>query len=97
MQTYTAKLKTRRQMDREIPRNRLGWWYDVCPGKTLTNLREATTDDLDRCFMRVAGSRNPSDYLCENFEGGCLVSREAIAMLKPNASLSREPRSGESA
>ena len=40
MQTYTAKLKTRKQMDLEIPRERQGWWRDCCPGKTLPNLRE---------------------------------------------------------
>lgn len=46
MQTYTAKLKTRAQIDREIPRERQGWWRDVCPGKTLFNLRDATAEDL---------------------------------------------------
>jgi hypothetical protein len=85
MQTYTAKLKTRKQMERDIPRDRLGWWHDVCPGETLLNLREATAEDLARCILKEASSKDPADYLCENFERGCLVSREAIAKLTPNA------------
>jgi len=84
MQTYTAKLKTRKQMERDIPRDRLGWWYDVCPGQTLRNLRDATEGDLARCFLRDGSSKNPADYLCENFDGGCLVSHEAVATLTPN-------------
>lgn len=84
MQTYTAKLKTRKQMDAEIPRERQGWWRDVCPGQTLPNLREATTADLARCIVNEGRSRNPADYLCENIENGWLVSREAVATLRPN-------------
>jgi hypothetical protein len=85
MQTYTAKLKTRAQIDREIPRERQGWWRDVCPGKTLFNLRDATAEDLARCIANEGSSRNPADYLCENLEHGWLVSREAVAMLTPNS------------
>lgn len=84
MQTYTAKIKTRRQLERELPSERLGWWYDVCPGRTLRNLRDATAADLERCFLRAGSSLNPADYLCENFERGCLVSREAVAKLTPD-------------
>lgn len=82
---YRAKLKTRREMERDIPRNELGWWHDVCPGQTL-KLRDATEADLARCFLREGTSRNPADYLCETFEGGCLVSRRAVKVLTPVAS-----------
>ncbi len=85
MQTYTAKLKTRKQMDLEIPRERQGWWRDCCPGKTLPNLRDATAADVARCIINEGRSRNPADYLCENIEHGRLVSREAVASLRPNA------------
>lgn len=79
---YTAKLKTRREMERDIPRNELGWWHDVCPGQTL-ELRDATEEDLARCHLREGVSRDPAHYLCENFERGSLVSRKAIAVLTP--------------
>jgi hypothetical protein len=82
MSTYLAKLKTRMEMERDIPRNELGWWHDVCPGQTLT-LREATADDLARCYLREGSSRDPADYLCETFDGGCLVSRKAVKRLTP--------------
>lgn len=77
---YRAKLKTRVQIQRDIPRERQGWWADVCPGKTLT-LRDATAADLARCFLNEGSSRDPADYLCETFEDGCLVSRIAVARL----------------
>lgn len=79
---YSAKLKTRAEMQRDIPRNELGWWHDVCPGQTL-ELRDATAEDLARCSLREGTSRNPADYLCENIERGSLVSRKAIAVLTP--------------
>jgi hypothetical protein len=84
-QLYRAKLKSRAQMERDIPRNELGWWHDVCPGETL-KLRDATAADLARCFLREGTSRDPADYLCETFEGGCLVSRKAVKVLTPVAS-----------
>jgi hypothetical protein len=79
---YHAKLKTRAQMQRDMPRNDLGWWHDVCPGQTL-ELRDATVSDLDRCNLRDGTSRDPADYLCENIERGSLVNRKAIAKLTP--------------
>ena len=83
MITYTAKLKQRRRIEREIPRHLQGWWADVCPGKTL-QLRDATAEDLARCFLHEKASKDPSDYLCEIVEGGYLVSRIAVARLTPN-------------
>ena len=89
MQTYTATIKSRARIDAEIPRERQGWWADVCPGKTLTNLRDATAADIARCCLLPASSHDPADYLCENFDGGSLVNREAIAELTPNPQAQR--------
>ncbi|MEJ8837555.1 LysM peptidoglycan-binding domain-containing protein [Ramlibacter sp. AN1133] len=80
MKIYRAKLKSKRAMERDIPRERWGWWHDVCPGQTLT-LRDATAADLERCILGDHASKDPADYLCETFEGGCLVSREAVGHL----------------
>lgn len=77
---YKARLKTRRQMERDIPRAQLGWWHDVCPGQHLI-LRTATAEDLARCHLREGSSLDPADYLCETFEGGSLVLKAAIAQL----------------
>jgi hypothetical protein len=77
---YRAKLKTREEMLRDIPRDQLGWWYDVCPGETLT-LRDATDADIARCSLREGTSRDPADYMCENIERGALILRAAIAYL----------------
>jgi len=87
MQTYTAKLKTRRALqkirDTEGYVDAYGWWADVCPGATL-QLRDATAEDLARCHLRENASHDPKDWLCELFERGSLVARTAIARLTPN-------------
>jgi hypothetical protein len=77
---YSATLKTREQMERDIPRDHLGWWHDVCPGATM-KLREATAADIERCYVREGKTRDPADYLCENMERGSLVLRAAVAEL----------------
>jgi len=64
----------------EIPREQQGWWADVCPGQTL-ELRDATEADLARCYISEGQTRDPADYLCETFKGGCLVKRIAVAKL----------------
>lgn len=71
------KLKTRKQMEKDIPVADLGWWYDVCPGLVIKNVRQAAQEDLDRCFG--ASSKEPKDYLVENFEGGSLINKKAVA------------------
>jgi len=81
MKTYRAKLKSRKQIMAEIPREQQGWWADVAGGQTLI-LRDAIPDDLERCIINEGQSRNPDDYLCETFKGGCLVKRIAIAKLE---------------
>lgn len=88
MQTYTAKLLTRKQLqkirDTQGYVDAYGWWADVCPGGTL-QLRDATAEDLARCYLRENASREPKDWLCETFELGSLVARSAVAVLTPNA------------
>lgn len=78
MNIHHVKLKSRREMERTIPREKLGWWHDVCPGERLV-LRDARDSDLARCILREGSSRNPSDYLCELPESGSLVFKAAIA------------------
>ena len=80
MAVYIAKLKTRKQIMAEIPREQQGWWADVAGGQTL-ELRDATEADLARCFINKGQSRDPADYLCETFDRGCLVKRIAVAEL----------------
>lgn len=77
---YRAKLKSRKQIKAEIPREQQGWWADVCDGDTL-ELRDATDADLARCYISEGQTRDPADYLCETFKGGCLVKRIAVAKL----------------
>lgn len=78
---YKCKLKTRKEMERDISRKDLGWWHDVCPGKTLT-LKEAQQKDLDRCIGTK--DKNPSDYMVETFERGALVHKNAIKKMTKN-------------
>jgi hypothetical protein len=83
-QLYDAVLKTREEMERDIPRKELGWWHDVSPGEAMV-LRDATPDDLARCHLNEGASRNHADYLCENVQHGWLVNRRAVKTLKPVA------------
>ena len=78
MKVYSARLKTRKQMDETIPREDMGWWHDVCPGETLT-LRDATDADIARCSLKEHSSRDPADYFCELSSHGALVSKAAVA------------------
>ncbi|WP_425953321.1 hypothetical protein [Ralstonia pseudosolanacearum] len=78
---FRAKLKSRKEMERDIPREALGWWHDVCPGEVLY-LREATLTDVGRCSLRKGTSREPADYFCELGEDGSLVSRLAVKRLE---------------
>ena len=74
---HHVKLKSRKEMEQTIPRERLGWWHDVCPGENLV-LRDATVSDLARCNLRHGADRRPENYLCELPESGSLVHRDAI-------------------
>ena len=78
---YTAKLKTREDMEETIPRENWGWWIDVCPGQILT-LRNATESDLERCILGEHSSKDPDDYLCELSKHGALVSKVAIESME---------------
>lgn len=77
MCTFVCQLKARAEMERDIPRNLRGWWYDICPGQAL-ELRHATISDLQRVFLHPDASRNPNDYMCETGYNGALVSKAAI-------------------
>lgn len=85
MKTYICKLKSRKEIEADIPRGKWGWWHDVCPGETL-ELRTATEEDLKRCCGTK--DKNPNDYLCEviknydsgeiELDSGSLILKEAI-------------------
>lgn len=79
---YRAQIKSREDIERDIPRNLQGWWADVCPGDVLT-VRDATQNDLDRCILNDGRSRDPADYVCEAIERGAIVPRFAIQNLSP--------------
>lgn len=85
-QTYLVKLRSRvdleQQREKEGYTDAWGWWVDVCPGGMLV-LRDATAADVARCAIREGGSRDPADWLCELGAAGALVSRKAVATLKP--------------
>lgn len=74
---HHVKLKSRKEMERTIPRERWGWWVDVSAGQRLV-LRDATAADLARCNLRKGDTRGPADFLCELPADGSLVSLEAI-------------------
>jgi hypothetical protein len=74
---HHVKLKSRSEMEKTIPRERLGWWHDVCPGDNLV-MRDATASDLARCSLKSGADRKPENYLCELPENGSLVHRDAI-------------------
>ncbi len=78
MNIHQVKLKTRKQMERTIPRERLGWWHDVCPGERMV-LRDATAADLVRCIRKEGDTRGPESFLCELPANGSLISLDAIA------------------
>ena len=77
MTGHKCKLKSRNAIEKEIPRERWGWWADICPGRTL-ELREATDADLARCSLAEGDKRPASDFMCEIGKHGSLVSKEAI-------------------
>lgn len=81
MKLFLITLKTRSQIQDEIPRELQGWWADVCPGATL-RVREATQSDIERCILNKEASRDPADYYCENIERGALVSKLAVARVE---------------
>jgi hypothetical protein len=76
---YRIKVKSRKAIEADIPRVKQGWWADVCPGEWL-KVRDATEDDLGRCFHRPGST--PADYFCEDFERGYLVPRYAAEIVQ---------------
>lgn len=81
-QVYRCRIKSRKQIDREIPREKQGWWADISAGQ-LIRLREATQADIDRCTLNGAHSKNPADYMCETHTNGSLVSKAALEYMNP--------------
>lgn len=74
---FNCRMKTREQMEKEIPANQLSWWHDCLAGSIVT-LREATEADVKDRWMRKGQSRNPKDYLVELHQNGGLVLKKAI-------------------
>lgn len=81
-QTYRCKIKSRKQIDKEIPRDQQGWWADVAAGQKLL-LRPAVQADIDRCCLDGGRSKNPDDYMCETQTHGALVSKIALEYMNP--------------
>ena len=77
---YSATIKTKAQMRKDIPNDQRGWYCDVAYGQTLL-LRDANAADLARCNLGDSHSKNPADWLCEVFPHGCLVDRRAVASM----------------
>ncbi|OYD50670.1 hypothetical protein [Acidovorax kalamii] len=90
LQVYRCKIKSRKQIDREIPREQQGWWADVAAGQRLL-LRQAVQSDLDRCNLGGKRSRNPADYMCETHTYGSLVSKVALEYMNPEENVFAAP------
>ena len=99
-QTYRCKIKSRKQIDKEIPRDQQGWWADVAAGQKLL-LRPAVQADIDRCHLGPCRSKNPDDYMCETQTDGSLVSKIALEYMHPEqnvfAAVPPPPTSAEGA
>lgn len=77
MELFSCLMKSREQMERSFRYDQLGWWHDCCPGMTLT-LRQATEEDLNRCWLRKTASRNPDDYMIQPIKNASLIPKKAI-------------------
>ena len=98
LQVYRCKIKSKKQIDKEIPREQQGWWADVAAGQKLL-LRQAVQSDLDRCTLGGKRSRNPADYMCETQTNGSLVSKVALEYMNPEQNVfaaAPGPADGES-
>ena len=98
LQVYCCKIKSKKQIDKEIPREQQGWWADVAAGQKLL-LRQAVQSDLDRCTLGGKRSRNPADYMCETENHGSLVSKVALEYMNPEQNVfaaAPGPADGES-
>ena len=98
LQVYRCKIKSKKQIDKEIPREQQGWWADVAAGQKLL-LRQAVQSDLDRCTLGGKRSMNPADYMCETENHGSLVSKVALEYMNPEQNVfaaAPGPADGES-
>ena len=82
LQVYRCKIKSRKQINKEIPREQQGWWADVAAGQKLL-LRPALQADIDRCHLGGRRSKTPDDYMCETQTNGSLVSKIALEYMHP--------------
>ena len=82
LQVYRCKIKSRKQIGKEIPREQQGWWADVAAGQKLL-LRQAVQSDIDRCTLGGKRSRNPDDYMCETQTHAPLVPKVAPEYMNP--------------
>ena len=82
LQAYRCKIKSRKRIDKEIPRDQQGWWADVAAGQKLL-LRQAVQSDIDRCHLGWYRSKNPDDYMCETQTDGSLVPKIALKYMNP--------------
>lgn len=80
--SFTCYMKTRREMERDIPSHLLGWWHDCCHGKIL-KLRQAIEADIIKAWIRTEGSRRPEDYMVT--EHGQLILKKAIKEIREAA------------
>lgn len=96
-QTYRCKIKSRKQIYKEIPKDQQGWWV-VAAGQKLL-LRPAVQADIDRCHLSGCRSKNPDDYMCETQTDGSLVSKIALEYMNPEenvfAAIPAPPTSAE--
>jgi hypothetical protein len=81
-QVYRCKIKLRSQINKEIPREKQGWWADISAGQKLL-LRQAVQADIDRCSLNDSHSKDPTDYMCEPQTNGSLVSKIALEYMNP--------------
>lgn len=74
---FSCLMKSREEMQKDIPENLLGWWHDIFPGKVV-KLRQATAEDMKRSWVRSFAPKNAEAYMVEPHERGCLILKDAI-------------------
>lgn len=78
---FECELKSRSEMERTISMDQLSWWHDCLPG-SIVKLRQATPEDLKKCWIRKEASKDPANYMIELIENGRLILKKAIKSFK---------------
>lgn len=78
---FLIKLKSKKVLRREISEIDMGWWIDSYPINFI-EVREATQEDIQRCYLRDGATKQPKDYYCENIERGALILKKAVGVVK---------------